>query len=131
MSSGLFLLEFNGSFPTFTSLRAFIQFILYYFLSIKLLSDISVYVRSIRFSSVLISETEVCLFFHSLQILSVLLISQMYLAHELGTAATRKTQEKMVCKVCGGAQKGAQVGTEPEWGLGWQEWVCMHVQKLK
>src|SRR5258706_16027738 len=82
------LLEFNSSFPTFTSLRAFIQFILYYFLSIKLLSDISVYVRSIRFSSVLISETEVRLFFHSLQILSVLLISQMYLARELGTAAT-------------------------------------------
>src|SRR6266481_6193272 len=91
------LLEFNGSFPTFTSLRAFIQFILYYFLSIKLLSDISVYVRSIRFSSVLISETrqapatiwiiesetEVRLFFHSLQILSVLLTSQMYLAREV------------------------------------------------
>ncbi len=36
------------------------------------------------FPSVLIPETEVHLFFHSLQILSVLLINQMYLACELG-----------------------------------------------
>ena len=40
----------------------------------------------------------------------------------------RKTQEKMVHKVHGGVQKGAQVGTEPRWGPGWPEWVHMYVQ---
>ncbi len=28
----------------------------------------------------------------------------------------RKIQEKIVCKVCGGAQKGVQIGMEPGFG---------------
>ncbi len=78
------LLEFNSSFPTFTSLLTFIQFILYYFLSIKLLSDISVYVHSICFSLSTHIWDWGSSIFHSLPFLSVLLIYQMYLACKLG-----------------------------------------------
>src|SRR5258708_14190765 len=28
----------------------------------------------------------------------------------------------------GGVRKGVQVGTEPRWGPGWPEWVCMYAQ---
>src|SRR5258707_9052402 len=37
----------------------------------------------------------------------------------------RKTQEKMVCKVCGGVWKGAQGGTEPRGQVGWCGCACM------
>ena len=40
----------------------------------------------------------------------------------------RKTQEKMVHKVCRGVWKGVQVGMEPGWGPGWPEWVRMYAQ---